>query len=79
VLKTGQAFNAYPAYVHQFLAPLLYCLDSFFWLTRCQFIEDRVNYLEVVTSLSEQNYYAQAAHLLFIIETVAAELVAHRM
>lgn len=79
VLKTGQGFNAYPACVHQFLAPLLSYFDSFFWSTCCQFIEDGMDHLEVVARLSEQNHDAQAAHLWLIIEAVAATLITYRV
>src|SRR6266700_2715017 len=79
VMKEGQGFNARPACPRQFLAPLLHSHDSFFWPTCRQFVEHRLDDVEGVASVSEQDHYAQAAHLLLVIETIAAALLAKRV
>src|SRR5260221_6179256 len=79
VLKGGQCFNARPACPRQFLAPFLHSHDGFFWPTRRQFVQDRVDDVEGVASVSEQGYDAQAAHLVFVVEAVAAVLLANRV
>src|SRR2546423_6124918 len=73
-LKEGQGFNAHPACPRQLLAPLLHRHDGFFWPTCRQLVQYRQDDSEVVASLSEQDYHAQAAHLLLVIEAVAAVL-----
>src|SRR5438309_6947004 len=79
VLKAGQGFNARPACPRQFLAPFLHSHDGFFWPTRRQFVQDRPDDSEIVASLSEQDHHAQAAHLVLVIEAVAAVLLANRV
>src|SRR5438105_10880319 len=79
VLKAGQGFNARPACPRQFLAPLLHSHDGFFWPTGCQFVEHRLDNVEGVASVSEQDHDAQAPHLLLIIETIAAALLTKRV
>src|SRR5260370_24662730 len=79
VMKEGQCFNARPVCPRRFLAPLLHRHDGFFWPTRRQFVEHRLDDVEGVASLSEQDYYAQAAHLLLVIEAIAAVLLAKRV
>src|SRR5947209_13615131 len=79
VLKGGQCFNARPACPRQFLAPFFHSHDGFFWPTRRQFVQDRPDDVEGVASVSEQDHNAQAAHLVFVIEAVAAELLANRV
>src|SRR5258708_7931929 len=76
VLKEGQCFNARPACPRQFPAPLLHSHDGFFWPTRRQFVEHRLDDVEGVASLSEQDQAAQAADLWLAIEAVAAALLA---
>src|SRR5260370_1109565 len=51
-----------------------YPFNGFFWLTRRRFVEHRLDDVEGVASVSEQGHDAQAAHLLFVVETVAAVL-----
>src|SRR5258708_11750661 len=75
-LKEGQGFNAHPACPRQLLAPLLHSHDGLFWPTCRQLVQDRQDDSEVVASLSEQDHHAQAAHLLLVIEAVAAGLEA---
>src|SRR5260221_4323920 len=72
VLKGGQCFNARPACPRQFLAPFLHSHDGFFWPTRRQFVQDRLDDVEGVASVSEQGYDAQAARLVFVVEAAAA-------
>jgi hypothetical protein len=79
VLKGGQTFNARPTCPRQFLAPFLYSHDGFFWSTRYQFVERQLDDVEGVASVSEQDHDPQAAHLVLVIEAVAAVLLAHRV
>ncbi len=79
VTKESQGFNACPADPREFPAPLFHSHDGFFWLTRRQFVEHRLDDVEGVASVSEQGHDAQAAHLLFIVEAVAAVLLANRV
>ena len=43
VTKESQGFNARPADPREFLAPLFHGHDGFFWLTRRQFVEHRLD------------------------------------
>src|SRR5579859_8178087 len=69
VLKAGQGFNTCPACPREFLAPFLHSHDGFFRPTRRQFVEYQLDDGEGVASVSEQGHDAQAAHLVFIVET----------
>ena len=79
VTKESQSFNACPADPREFFVPLFHGYNGFFWLTRRRFIEYRLDDVEGVASVSEQGHDAQAAHLLFVVETVAAVLLANRV
>ena len=77
-LKAGQRLDAGPTCLRQFLAPLLHCCYGLFWPPFLQTVQHRLNSLSVVTSLSEQDHYAQTVHLLLIVETIAVALIALR-
>ena len=79
VTKESQSFNACPADPREFFVPLFHGYNGFFWLTRRRFIEYRLDDVEGVASVSEQGHDAQAAHLVLVIETVAAVLLANRV
>src|SRR6266481_6523240 len=79
VTKESQGFNTCPADPREFPAPLFPGYNGFFWLTRRQFVEHRLDDVEGVASVSEQGHDAQAAHLLLVVETVAAVLLANRV
>src|SRR5437764_3816923 len=79
VLKAGQGFNACPADPCEFFAPLFHGHNGFFWPTRRQFVEHRLDDVEGVASVSEQGHDAQAAYLVLVVETVATVLLAKRV
>src|SRR5216683_2982884 len=49
-------------------ASLFHSHEGFFWPSRRQFVEHRLDDVEGGASLSEQDYYAQASQLLLVIE-----------